>query len=335
MPRLRQTEKSLFLKSSFSCANFNKKSYNLHMNSIKLAATVSALILFTTLLFVSRNGSSVSLRGSGDEAVRDGSAFFGDEKVSRRLDEEKEGHKSGADLPAGRLDKKGDKANNTPLFMQIGSGVTAGSLVDGKKSAQSDIESVFDSYIQDNSNSNLNFGQSGAVTQLDDIYMSFDYSKKENDLFTDSANSYQKEKIYLNILASILIEYQYKNNKTDAFKKFRSWFTDRSEDGRKQVIKEANDYLNISSELEKIEAPQSLRFIRDKFIRFYKDAGQDMLALADKNLSDKELEKRILKYNESASKLTKTYIEVSDYISISGIEFDKNDPANIFVFPKQ
>ena len=141
------------------------------------------------------------------------------------------------------------------------------------------------------------------------------------------------ERSYFNYLALVLMTYQYPHNNEQALQSFSSWFERQETAGKKQVLKEAQDYIKIHDELMKLNLPNHLSGINTRMAKAYKEAGEKMQALASVNFTNtKELQDAVLEYNHAAAKVGKALISVSDYIQLLNIKFEDDEPGRLFVF---
>jgi len=208
---------------------------------------------------------------------------------------------------------------------------------ENKKNDES-LDWVFDAILSGAKEQELdNKGSSNSFYTDDNLFLNY----SESDYYATSSaqkdnpnnEKYAQEKLYVNILAAVLMKYQYENNTPEAVEKFNSWFTNKNPEGKEQVIKEANDYLRIAEVLQNTSGiPDSFKGINDRMARAYKVAGEKMLLLT-KDMSDDEKMQVLESYTKAANDVTKAYIAISDMIDILGISFDNDEPGKLFVFP--
>jgi len=123
---------------------------------------------------------------------------------------------------------------------------------------------------------------------------------------SNSTDKHIVERSYFNYLALVLMTYQYPHNNEQALQSFSSWFEKQDADGKKQVVKEAQDYIKIHDELMKLNLPNHLSGINTRIAKAYKEAGEKMQALANVNFANtKELQDAVLEYNTQLQKLAR------------------------------
>ncbi len=168
----------------------------------------------------------------------------------------------------------------------------------------------------------------------DEGYIKTDFSYMPKQSREKNNNEkYAQEKLYINILAAILAYYQYPNDSSSAMKDFASFFDSRSETGKRQVLKEAEDYIKIAEVLRNTTGvPKKMQSINTRLANAYEKAGVKLKKLVQ-DMPDDERLRLTLDYNRAADEVARALISVSDMIEILNLSFDDNEPGKLFVFP--
>ncbi len=302
------------LFASFLFVELNNKNFNQNTNAPLKSETIFSNIKKGILMGASNDNTNPKQNPGSALNSKDKSSF---ENTEKNTNYQNISTKNNSDLPQeNQATKTHDNKNKTNQNIDYETKIKELLLSDEYKNIKTTQNNSSPNYLNDD-----NF-----------INYSFEIYQDNNKDIDAIRNKYKNEIDYLNIVAILLILYQHANNTEEAMKLSQEWVNKRNEEGKKQILKEAQDYKKLAEELDKLKAPKMFEATHKRLKDAYLDASSKMQDIANAQ-SDEEMLDALLAYNKSAEKIALALIKISDIISFAGIKIKANEPASMFVFP--